>query len=271
MDDIYDDDDDYHSGENLTDYGSTLWGQNRALLDAVLSSDIESAQRAIDAGADINARGQQELTILQSAAIRCSDTIVSFLLSRGADVNARGGFPYGTALGAAAHRHDDNTSTLQLLLDHGADPNDGVDANIPCEFGSFLPGPPLHAAAEGMKPAAVKLLLQRGARVNAPGGMYGNALQAACHYGYEPTVRVLLEAGADVNLKGGYHGTALQAAARYGRIELTQLLLDAGADPTVQGGACGSALNGAVERGHPHVARMLEGAIERWNQSHLHS
>jgi ankyrin repeat protein len=41
--------------------------------------------------------------------------------------------------------------------------------------------------------------LEKGAAVNAQGGQYGNALQAASLYGDETVVRLLLDKGADVN------------------------------------------------------------------------
>jgi ankyrin repeat protein len=48
----------------------------------------------------------------------------------------------------------------------------------------------------------VKLLLDKGADVNAQGGYYGNALQAASSDGHEAVVKLLLNKGADVNAQG---------------------------------------------------------------------
>ncbi|KAI1584776.1 ankyrin repeat domain containing protein [Pyrenophora tritici-repentis] len=48
------------------------------------------------------------------------------------------------------------------------------------------------------------MLLDAGADVNAQGGDYGNALQAASAEGHEQVVKMLLDAGADVNAQGGY-------------------------------------------------------------------
>jgi ankyrin repeat protein len=42
----------------------------------------------------------------------------------------------------------------------------------------------------------VKLLLDKGAEVNAQGGKYGNALQAASFGDYEEVVEMLLSGGA---------------------------------------------------------------------------
>ncbi|KAF1963965.1 hypothetical protein BU23DRAFT_376242, partial [Bimuria novae-zelandiae CBS 107.79] len=50
-----------------------------------------------------------------------------------------------------------------------------------------------------------KLLLNKGADVNAQGGEYGNALQAASERDHEAIVKLLLDKGADVNAQGGHH------------------------------------------------------------------
>ena len=62
----------------------------------------------------------------------------------------------------------------------------------------------------------LKLLLEKGADVNAQGGEYGNALQAASYKGHSEIVKLLLEKGADVNAQGGEYGNALQAASYKG-------------------------------------------------------
>jgi ankyrin repeat protein len=70
----------------------------------------------------------------------------------------------------------------------------------------------------------VYILLEKGADVNAQGGGYGNALQAAAAEGHEAIVTQLLEKGADVNAQGGEYGNALQAAAAGGHAAFVSLL-----------------------------------------------
>ncbi|KAI6787797.1 hypothetical protein KC320_g9202, partial [Hortaea werneckii] len=53
--------------------------------------------------------------------------------------------------------------------------------------------------------------VNKGAEVNAQGGEYGNALQAALEWGFRETVQLLLDKGAEVNAEGGWYGNALQA------------------------------------------------------------
>ena len=45
----------------------------------------------------------------------------------------------------------------------------------------------------------MKLLLEKGAEVYAEGGVYGNTLYAALLRGHEEVVKLLLEKGANVN------------------------------------------------------------------------
>ncbi|KAF1810116.1 hypothetical protein P152DRAFT_401955 [Eremomyces bilateralis CBS 781.70] len=49
----------------------------------------------------------------------------------------------------------------------------------------------------------VELLLGKGADVNAQGGTYGNALQAASSGGNKDIVELLLGKGANVDAQGG--------------------------------------------------------------------
>ena len=47
-------------------------------------------------------------------------------------------------------------------------------------------------------------------------------------------VQILIDARADVNAQGGYYGNALQAASFEGHKKVVQMLMDAGADVNAQ-------------------------------------
>jgi ankyrin repeat protein len=97
----------------------------------------------------------------------------------------------------------------------------------------------------------VQLLLDKQADVNAKGGEFGNALQAASVYGHRKVVQMLLDRGADVNAHGGLYGNALQAASECGHDMVVRKLLDRGADVTAhQGGGYRNALLAAPADGH---------------------
>lgn len=69
-------------------------------------------------------------------------------------------------------------------------------------------------------------LLTEGAEVNAKGGYFGNALQAASYKGHKAIVRLLLDRGVEPNAKGGEFGNVLQAASNEGHKAIVKLLLD---------------------------------------------
>jgi hypothetical protein len=94
----------------------------------------------------------------------------------------------------------------------------------------------------------VELLLDHGADVNMQGGLFANALQAACAHRAlsfaerskgkivrESIVQCLVERGANVTLLGGIYGTALHAAAFAGYKSTVLVLLHLGANPHIQG------------------------------------
>ncbi|EXL75562.1 hypothetical protein FOPG_09409 [Fusarium oxysporum f. sp. conglutinans race 2 54008] len=123
---------------------------------------------------------------------------------------------------------------------------EGADVNA--QGGKY--GNALQAASYKGNLEVVQLLLDKGVDVNAQGGKYGNALQAASYKGK-------LDKGADVNAQGGEYGNALQAASFQGNPEIVQLLLDKGADVNAQGGYLGNALQAASYEGNLEVVQLL--------------
>jgi ankyrin repeat domain-containing protein 50 len=130
-----------------------------------------------------------------------------------------------------------------------------VDINA--QGGHF--GNALQAASSEGHEKVVELLLGKGADVNAQGGGYGNALQAALARGHEKVVELLLGKGADVNAQGGHFGNALYAASSGGHEKVVELLLGKGADVNAQDGGFSNALYAASYQGHEKVVELLLG------------
>jgi hypothetical protein len=137
------------------------------------------------------------------------------LLGRGADPNASFENEYGSMsalYGAAGVAHDPELT--RLLLEGGADPNDGES---------------LYHSTESPSAACLELLLAHGAETRG-----SNALAHAHDDERLDHVRLLLEAGADPN-EGG--GSCLAHAVRRGRgPEIVRLLVEHGADLDRPGG-----------------------------------
>ncbi|KAI3570622.1 hypothetical protein IWW34DRAFT_825064 [Fusarium oxysporum f. sp. albedinis] len=113
-----------------------------------------------------------------------------------------------------------------------------------------------------LQAASAKGRKEVGADVNTQEDHYGTALQAASAKGHEDIVRLLLYEKADVNAQGGEYGTALRVASAKGHEEIVRLLLNGGADVNAQGGEYGTALRAASYGGHEEIVRLLlnEGA-----------
>lgn len=103
----------------------------------------------------------------------------------------------------------------------------------------------------------IESLLDAGADVNAQGGEYGNALNAASVLGRQIAVQLLLDAGADINAQGGLYGTALQTASANGHLFIVKTLLEARADVNAQSGRFGNALQAASANGYSLIVKTL--------------
>ena len=89
--------------------------------------------------------------------------------------------------------------------------------------------------------------MDNGADINAKGGEYGTALQAAALKSRMRSIRLLLDKGADVNAEGGGgYGTALQAASYACHLEVVKLLLEKGANVNARSGKYGTALQATL-------------------------
>ena len=116
------------------------------------------------------------------------------------------------------HIHRENPVLIKALLDHGADPNDTV-----------MRGTPLMRAAEWEYADTLKLLLDKGAKVNTQDASGRTALHYAIMLSRVKTecVRLLLERGADPDIKEGTGQTSRQLAEISHSKEIQELLRNA--------------------------------------------
>ena len=137
-------------------------------------------------------------------------------------------------------------------------------------------GNALIAAAVGNHRDIIKLLLDRGANVNATGPGNCTALQAASRYCPADVVKLLLEFEADVNVtrSDNGHGSALEAACARGNKDVVQMLLEWRADVNKLGGGP-SPLSTASYSGHKEIDHLIQWNADvnlhlKWNCSALY-
>ncbi|KAK3339930.1 ankyrin repeat-containing domain protein [Lasiosphaeria hispida] len=254
------------------------------------------ARALIEGGAHVNASVGREGSPLQAAVRRRYDALLTqLLLDHGADANGGGGI-YGTPLMAMFHQDHPLLEVAELLVRHGADINNtagrfitedgwlccsalqmacrygdvkmvrgllalGADANLRSR-GSFAT--PLQEAAACGQSLICEALLGSGAQVNAEGGHFHSALQAAvaespgCSMS-EHTVRLLIGWGVDVNAKGGYYGSALLAANAVGSHSIYGLLTDNGAIWEDRPGGCPGPTVGESQKWMPGSLHFASG------------
>jgi ankyrin repeat protein len=245
----------YYGREEILDYlvdeeGADIYQSSPSYTNS-LQAAVQGAQERIfhnliGRGMDIKMPCVYSDNLLHVAASGGAFGIVEYLLDQGIDVNMEGSY-YGSALIAAATAPSHRDSVCRILIDRGA------DLLVSHERRGFA----LHTAVESGCLLTVELLLDAGLPINAVGGKYATALQAAALNTPEPVVLLLLERGANINIQGGYFGNALQAWSYVGNEYIVKLLLEAGADPSARGGYYETALIAAVHEGYDNIVELL--------------
>ena len=210
-----------------------------ALQDAAKREDVGGVMRLLQDGADPNAGRRRGMPVILTAlgldvegkhdayrvhtnpttrhveGTRAQTAIVSALVMRGANVNARS--RHGdTPLMAAIHQG--NSECAMLLITHKA------KVNLANRLGLTA----LHAAASMHNEELIKILLDRRANVNAR-TISGWAPFMPNEYTTDGELRALLRGKPNLRLKDDKGETALMQARRLGRAAILRMLLDAGA------------------------------------------
>lgn len=161
------------------DLWKALWTQEAV--------DDKFVMDAIANGANVNAKGRGDISILLSSVHRGHKNATKMLLEAGADPNVEDGFRT-TPLMSAAHRGD--AETIKMLVDAGADVNAIGSADRSALFFAVFGG---HIDA-------TRALVDAGADVNAKGAEYElTPLILARRWNHTEIEKILIDAGADQN------------------------------------------------------------------------
>jgi ankyrin repeat protein len=168
---------------------------------------------------DATYRDEQGITPLHWAAIKGHYALCHFLVTCGADVNAKGGDVGATPILWAA-RTPRNYYVVNLLLEHGADPLRTDDQGFNLLQNSVMDGNVYQTL----------LLLYNDIPVDTPDDKGHTALMWAAYKGFPACVEVLLKYGADIHAKDEQGFTALHWSLVKGSYGCIQKLIEYGVD-----------------------------------------
>jgi ankyrin len=174
---------------------SSAEGAPTALHAAAMYSQFEIAKILIDHGADVNAVAPEEgVTPLHSTLMAKEQNLdlVRLLLDSGANANAVTLEHRFTPLQLALWSKDAGPNIIDLLIEYGADINAGAGE---------AEQKPLHVCVSTGNIDMVRLLLARGADIEAHDKAGATALHYAARVGHKDIAGLLIDNSADVNAK----------------------------------------------------------------------
>jgi len=193
--------------------------QAQDIFNALKSNDLAKVNLLIEKDASlINLKDEAGNTPLHHAAMIGSVEMTELLISKGADINAQN-TQLNTPLHEAIQNRKENTSLL--LIEKGADHS---KTNI-------FQQTPLHKAASLNQKRTGKLLITSGTPINPVDRWQRTPfLIVARQTGDVEFGKLLLEKGANINAKDSYNLMALNLAAWKGFNDFIDFLLDHGAE-----------------------------------------
>ncbi|XP_054573913.1 ankyrin repeat and KH domain-containing protein 1 isoform X5 [Eptesicus fuscus] len=240
--------------EILLDKGGDIEAQSERTKDTPLSLACSGGrQEVVDLllarGANKEHRNVSDYTPLSLAASGGYVNIIKILLNAGAEINSRTGSKLGISplMLAAMNGH---VPAVKLLLDMGSDINAQIETNR---------NTALTLACFQGRAEVVSLLLDRKANVEHRAKTGLTPLMEAASGGYAEVGRVLLDKGADVNAPPvpSSRDTALTIAADKGHYKFCELLISRGAHIDVHNKKGNTPLWLASNGGHFDVVQLL--------------
>ena len=211
----------YHPAERLmTKHPDQVNARGGHILPAALyNGHFHLANLLHKHGADVDVRGNDEMTPLISASMYGRVDVMRWLLDHGANAEARNCYGNASLHCSAANMQIEG---VQVLLEHNA------DINSRDNYGRT----PLYVALLGRRALDIaQRLLEHGADPNICNNVHSTPLHVASSRALLEVTRLLLSYGAKVDAKDGQGRTPFQVAASKGHNQITNLLLENGAVP----------------------------------------
>jgi ankyrin repeat protein len=208
-------------------------------FDAIRSGDAARVSAMLDADPALLAAQENNVSALMTAVYHGKSDVARIFTDRKTDLTLHEACAVGDLDGV--RKIIDGDSSL-------------VDAKSPDGF------PPVGLAIFFRQPAIARLLIERGANVNAAAdnAQRVTPLHAAAAVCDRETTRLLLERGADPNARQQLEYAPLHGAASRGDIEMAKMLLASGADRSARGSDGMSAADIARKYGQAEFASWIE-------------
>lgn len=265
-----------------------------AFFKAIARADLETVQRLLDRGFDVNTRNHLGRTGLMVAAEEDQRGIAELLLERGADIEARNAtednalvFARSTALrrlllergiaaayrdragklrqpGVAAVLAEDDQELLALLLDPQGnlpDLSDLSGCHDALVWGKY-------SGRMQKRAATLRRLGVAGADLEAPGKRNESLLHGYIDRAFEALALTLIEVGVNLDHADDDHVTPLIRCCKSGKepavqARIVRALLRAGADYTKTSGLGHSAYDAAASNGNEKCMVALEEVFQQ--------
>ena len=208
--------------------------QDAPLFIAIKEGKLSKVKKLLKKGVDINTKTDYHKTLLGVAIYYGKINIVKLLISKGADVNAAD--EKGSILHMAAEFDTkEHRQIAELLIKAGADVNAKTKKQIDqfdlelierglMENDKEASTRPLHEAVKTVCIKLVKLLISKGADVNAKNERLTTPLNFAAKQGNKDIAKLLISKGADVNAQNTAGKTPLTMALKEGHKKVVKLL-----------------------------------------------
>lgn len=207
------------------------------LMDAVEKGHVDVVSALLRAGADPNWVGDFGVNPLRAAASIGRRDIIRALM----DAAANPGLP----LNLASRTGD--TKSVNLWLSVGADVNTRLGDSTP-----------LISAARGGHVEVVKILLDKGAKLDMTDQYRQTALAYAAMADSGEIITLLVSKGADINEKNDVGTTAIMAAAAKNNVAALRKLIDLGADVNAKDSSGKTVLTYALQDKQSRVVQILQ-------------
>lgn len=227
--------------------------QTQTTIRGILESNLNRYATYLDIlfAGDISRADKSGNTLLSFAVKHSQLEFLQILIDKGANPNIPDELTYTPLMSAA--QYGDLTAT-QMLLDA---PNINIDAK------RFDGATALMIAAHSNKNDVMKVLIDRGADVNATDKYGWTSLMLAARQGHLKIVQALLNrSGINIDAKNIKGLTALIFAILYGKADVAKVLIHHGADVNLAKNDGWTPLMSAAQHGHMTIAQTLLNAPE---------